>query len=215
MSSTQTSRFSVRDLFNQLAGQEFGDHKLFEQAVVSVFNAHLDDFPPGYSYRSAISWAETNGWLFSHPEYGLVISMHRSKLLKKQAVPENRADVLLALVKEIREKCTHNFKLTEDLRLQESRVENVWIEPNASQRINLGRVLSVEPVTLKCERCSVEESSDYFLYCPFCSSRLYILEFFGAGDFKTYFESIATISQDELFLWKCGCCYAGFIRPRR
>ena len=217
MSSTQTDRFSARDLFNQLAGQEFGDHKLLEQAVVSMFDDHLTDFPPGYTYRNAIDWAERQGWLFSHPKLGLlVVSMHRSRLIKKPTIQDNRVDVLLALVKELQEKCDHNFKLTEEIRLQESRVENVWIEPNAGQRMNLGRALSVELVTWKCAHCSVEKSGDYLLFCPFCGSRLEASDLLVASiDFKRYFESVATISQDELYLWRCVSCEAGFIRPRR
>jgi hypothetical protein len=57
------SSYTTEDLFREIDGQEYGSYREFEQAVISLFNQHLHDFPPHYSYRDAIVWADRNHWL--------------------------------------------------------------------------------------------------------------------------------------------------------
>lgn len=56
-------RFSVIDLFAPLDGRTFEGELAFQQAVIARFNEHLNEFPPHYSYRDAITWARRQGWL--------------------------------------------------------------------------------------------------------------------------------------------------------
>jgi hypothetical protein len=58
-----SERYSIEDLFKELDGQSFGAYRDFEAAVIKVFNNHLQEFPPHYSYRNAITWADRQGWL--------------------------------------------------------------------------------------------------------------------------------------------------------
>jgi hypothetical protein len=56
-------RYTTEDLFRELDGQNYGSYRELEQAVIGVFNQHLEDFPPHYTYRDAITWADRRGWL--------------------------------------------------------------------------------------------------------------------------------------------------------
>ena len=56
-------RYSTADLFRELDGRSFSSYRKFEEAVIAAFNEHLDEFPPHYSYRNAIAWADQQGWL--------------------------------------------------------------------------------------------------------------------------------------------------------
>lgn len=56
-------RYSTEDLFREIDGEEYGSYRELEEAVIALFNAHLEDFPPHYSYRDAIVWADRNEWL--------------------------------------------------------------------------------------------------------------------------------------------------------
>ena len=55
-------RFTIEDLFREIEG-EFPSYRALEQRVIALFNEHLQDFPPHYSYRDAITWADRQRWL--------------------------------------------------------------------------------------------------------------------------------------------------------
>jgi hypothetical protein len=55
--------YSTEDLFREMDGKSYRSYSEFEQEVIALFNEHLWDFPPHYSYRDAITWADRNGWL--------------------------------------------------------------------------------------------------------------------------------------------------------
>jgi hypothetical protein len=60
------SEFTIEDLFREMDGEDFESYREFEQAVIDRFNQHLDEFPPHYDYRDAITWADRNRWLQPH-----------------------------------------------------------------------------------------------------------------------------------------------------
>jgi hypothetical protein len=57
--------YTTEDLFNEIDGKTYASYREFEDEVIGLFNQHLSDFPPHYTYRDAITWADRNGWL--HP----------------------------------------------------------------------------------------------------------------------------------------------------
>jgi hypothetical protein len=59
-------QYTVEDLFLEMSGKEYPSYRELENAVITRFNAHLGDFPPHYSYRDAISWADRKRWLQPH-----------------------------------------------------------------------------------------------------------------------------------------------------
>jgi hypothetical protein len=58
-----TSNFSVAELFAPLDGETFEGEAAFQHAVIDRFNQHLDEFPPHYDYRDAITWAVRQSWI--------------------------------------------------------------------------------------------------------------------------------------------------------
>jgi hypothetical protein len=60
---TVERRFSLRELFAPIDGRTYSGEKDFQLAVIDLFNQHLRDFPPHYSYRDAITWAMRQRWL--------------------------------------------------------------------------------------------------------------------------------------------------------
>src|SRR6266436_2405278 len=84
----------------------------------------------------------------------------------KTEFSENHIDILLAVVKQLQDKCIHESKLNTDIRLQRLLIpENVWIEANAIHEI-CG--LEGKPIEWKCGKCSLIESYTFCLCCPFC-----------------------------------------------
>lgn len=63
-----SKRYTTEDLFREMEGREFPSYRELEQAVIDLFNQHLQDFPPHYSYRDAIVWADRQRWL--RPDQG-------------------------------------------------------------------------------------------------------------------------------------------------
>jgi hypothetical protein len=59
-------RYTTEDLFREMDGKEYPSYRELEKAVIDLFNQHLRDFPPHYSYRDAIIWADRNRWLKPH-----------------------------------------------------------------------------------------------------------------------------------------------------
>jgi hypothetical protein len=55
--------YTTSDLFRELGGKSYDSYQEFELEVIRLFNEHLDAFPPHYSYRDAIVWADRHGWL--------------------------------------------------------------------------------------------------------------------------------------------------------
>lgn len=55
--------YTTEDLFREIDGKEYDSYRELEEAVIALFNQHLQDFPPHYSYRHAITWADRNRWL--------------------------------------------------------------------------------------------------------------------------------------------------------
>jgi hypothetical protein len=56
-------RYTTEDLFQEIDGKSFGSYRELEEVVIRLFNEHLQDFPPHYSYRDAITWADRQRWL--------------------------------------------------------------------------------------------------------------------------------------------------------
>lgn len=68
--------FTTEDLFSEIDGRDFSSYSEFEQEVIVLFNRHLGEFPPHYSYRDAIVWADRNHWL--HPTgRGFTVDMRK------------------------------------------------------------------------------------------------------------------------------------------
>jgi hypothetical protein len=55
--------YSAAALFHDLDGQTFHRFDDLIDEVLALMNAHLSDFPVGYTYRDAIALAEIRGWL--------------------------------------------------------------------------------------------------------------------------------------------------------
>lgn len=64
--AAMTRRYTTEDLFREMDGREFPSYRELEAAVIDLFNQHLRDFPPHYSYRDAIVWADRHSWLKPH-----------------------------------------------------------------------------------------------------------------------------------------------------
>lgn len=60
--------YTTEDLFREIDGKEYRSYRELEEEVIHLFNRHLGDFPPHYSYRDAIAWADHKRWL--HPQAG-------------------------------------------------------------------------------------------------------------------------------------------------
>ena len=52
--------FSSRGFFEKLSGSEYPTHRKLEEAILALFNEHLVNLPPRYSYRDLIEWGERN-----------------------------------------------------------------------------------------------------------------------------------------------------------
>lgn len=61
------------EIFRELNGRAFKDRKTFERAVLDVFNKHLHDVPPGYSYMNLIAWGEENEWVVKAGKRGYAV----------------------------------------------------------------------------------------------------------------------------------------------
>lgn len=227
--TTQTPTFSVRDLFNQFAGQDFNDHRQLGEAILPVIMKHRSSFPEQFGPASAMEEAKQNGWLVADPTCGLSVTMHTQKAVKFILRSTNHVDHLQSLIKELQKKCAHRFKLKDEVKLIESRVEDIWIEPKAVPRFHMGSKFSVDSIVWQCYSCSKQISSAYFLYCPLCTSNLpytadpvtLISEVsltpgvtFTRKDFRKYLEPgvIPCEGQDELVIFQCNVCNSGFIR---
>lgn len=68
-------RFSSRDLFEQLNGRKFATYRKLEEGILTIFNEHLADFPPQYSYRQLIEWGARNNWIIQAEESGFHIEV--------------------------------------------------------------------------------------------------------------------------------------------
>lgn len=68
-------QFTNVDLFQALTGRTYPSYRAFESDVITVFNEHLAAFPPHYSYRDAISWAQRRGWL-DPVDHGVRVDLH-------------------------------------------------------------------------------------------------------------------------------------------
>lgn len=71
-------RFSSKDLFEKLNGCKFQNYRDLEKSVLMLFNEHLPDFPPSYSYRQLIEWGEQNRWVIPDKERGYRINVEKS-----------------------------------------------------------------------------------------------------------------------------------------
>jgi hypothetical protein len=59
------ARLSTKELFRKLEGREFADYVELHDAVLQLFNEHVSDFPPGYSYLQFLQWGKEKNWI--HP----------------------------------------------------------------------------------------------------------------------------------------------------
>lgn len=50
-------------IFEQINGREFASYRLLEQHIVELFNKHLSEFPPHYTYRHVLEWGERHRWI--------------------------------------------------------------------------------------------------------------------------------------------------------
>jgi hypothetical protein len=52
-----------RALFAELNKQEYSRYQDLENAVIDVYNKHLRELPPGYSYRRLIELGRQKRWI--------------------------------------------------------------------------------------------------------------------------------------------------------
>lgn len=75
----------------------------------------------------------------------------------------NRVDVLFAEVHKVQSKCKHDFKLIKPLKLEVSKIANVYIgETQQEDSWEAARF------TVRCLKCSVEETRRITKTCPRC-----------------------------------------------
>jgi hypothetical protein len=47
-------------ILEELDGQRFDSYRILEECVVELFNRHLAEFPPNYSYKELLKWGTQN-----------------------------------------------------------------------------------------------------------------------------------------------------------
>jgi hypothetical protein len=57
------AQLTSKALYGKIDGQRFGSFEDLERAIVQVYNEHLNEFPPGYSYRQLLEWGNQNQWI--------------------------------------------------------------------------------------------------------------------------------------------------------
>lgn len=60
-------------IFKPLNGRAFNDYRSLETVVLALFNKHLIEIPPGYSYRQLIEWGRQNGWIVKAGKRGWAV----------------------------------------------------------------------------------------------------------------------------------------------
>ncbi len=56
---------SSKDLYRKLEGRDYPTYRELHDAVLTVFNQHLTQFPPGYSYLQFLEWGKRKRWIKS------------------------------------------------------------------------------------------------------------------------------------------------------
>lgn len=71
-------RLSPEDLFKQLEGRKYHTYQELEEAVVGIYNQHLREIPPGFSYLSLLGLAEQKHWILPEDSQGFRVKVTAS-----------------------------------------------------------------------------------------------------------------------------------------
>ena len=72
-------RLTSDDLFGKLNGNTYATYRELEEGIVGLFNRHLMEFPPHYSYRQLIEWVQRNNWILGSEETGFRIHVEGTR----------------------------------------------------------------------------------------------------------------------------------------
>jgi hypothetical protein len=70
--------FSARDLFAQLDGKEFTDHKKMKQSLLGLLEKYSSHFPAGFKYSELLQWGQENGWVIAAKDGTVMIRVNGS-----------------------------------------------------------------------------------------------------------------------------------------
>ncbi|HEX8207465.1 MAG TPA: hypothetical protein VF587_15485 [Solirubrobacteraceae bacterium] len=71
------SEFTLETLFRDAAldGKWFESKQQLEETFVEVFNRHISEMPPSYSYGAVLAWAQRQGWLVRNGKGGVTVDV--------------------------------------------------------------------------------------------------------------------------------------------